>query len=154
MDIEWLNTTTGHDIQRVVTAAYFALINITDTNSDFAIKNNARWFDVEQIPDLAFDHGTIISRGLSHLQETLRNEPIGFELLPDKFTIRELQTLYEVILGCTLDNRNFRKKILKSTYLVQLEEKQSGVAHKPAYYYRFDRKLYEKHKKDSLGFNF
>lgn len=154
VDIEWLNTTTGHDIQRVVTAAYYALINITDTNSDFAIKNNASWFDVERIPDLAFDHGTIISRGLSHLQETLRNEPIGFELLPDKFTIRELQTLYEVILGCTLDNRNFRKKILKSTYLVQLEEKQSGVAHKPAYYYRFDRKLYEKHKKDSLGFNF
>jgi 8-oxo-dGTP diphosphatase len=154
VDIEWLKTTTGHDIQRVVTAAYFALINITDTNSDFAIKNNARWFDVEQIPDLAFDHGSIISKGLRHLQETLRNEPIGFELLPDKFTIRELQTLYEVILACTLDNRNFRKKILKSTYLIQLKEKQSGVAHKPAYYYRFDRKLYEKQKKESLGFNF
>jgi len=154
MDIAWLNETTGHKIQRVVTAAYYSLINITDTNSDFAIKNNATWIDVKQVPYLAFDHATIITNGLAHLQLTLRNEPIGFELLPEKFTIRELQTLYEVILDCTLDNRNFRKKILKSTYMVQLEEKQSGVAHKPAYYYRFDRNIYEKHKKESLGFNF
>jgi len=154
MDIAWLNETTGHKIQRVVTAAYYSLINITDTNSDFAIKNNATWIDVKQVPDLAFDHATIISNGLAHLQLTLRNEPIGFELLPEKFTIRELQILYEVILDCTLDNRNFRKKILKSTYMVQLEEKQRGVAHKPAYYYRFDRNIYENYKKESLGFNF
>lgn len=154
MDIAWLNETSGHKIQRVVTAAYYSLINITDTNSDFAIKNNATWIDVKQVPDLAFDHATIISNGLAHLQLTLRNEPIGFELLPEKFTIRELQTLYEMILDCTLDNRNFRKKILKSTYMVQLEEKQRGVAHKPAYYYRFDRNIYEKYKKESLGFNF
>ena len=154
VDLEWLSSTTGHEIQRVVTAAYYSLINISETNSDFAIKNNASWIDVKQVPDLVFDHACIISSGLSHLQGTLRSEPIGFELLPEKFTIRELQILYEVILDCTLDNRNFRKKILKSTYLVQLEEKQSGVAHKPAYYYRFDRNLYEKHKKESLGFNF
>lgn len=154
MDIEWLNATTGHKIQRVLTAAYYSLINISDTNKEFAIKNNATWIDVKHIPKLAFDHGSIISRGLAHLQLALRNEPIGFELLPEKFTIRELQTLYEVILDCTLDNRNFRKKILKSKYLVQLEEKQSGVAHKPAYYYRFDRNIYEKYKKESLGFNF
>ena len=109
---------------------------------------------MKQVPDLVFDHESIISRGLAHLQLALRNEPIGFELLPEKFTIRELQTLYEVILDCKLDNRNFRKKILKSSYMVQLEEKQRGVAHKPAYYYRFDRKIYEKHKKESLGFNF
>jgi len=153
MDIAWLNTTTGHQIQRVVTAAYYSLINITDTKSEFAIKNKATWIDVKQVPALAFDHGCIISRGLDHLQHALRNEPIGFELLPDKFTIREVQTLYEVILDCSLDNRNFRKKILKSKYIVQLEEKQSGVAHKPAYYYRFDREIYEKHKKESLGFN-
>jgi len=153
-DISWLNETTGHIIKRVVTAAYYSLININDTNRDFAIKNNASWIDVKQIPQLAFDHAAIICRGLDHLQHSLRNEPIGFELLPEKFTIRELQTLYELILDCTLDNRNFRKKILKSSYLVQLEEKQTGVAHKPAYYYRFDRSIYDKHKKESLGFNF
>lgn len=152
-DIAWLLETTGHRIQRVVTAAYYSLINISNTNSHFAIENKARWIDIKHIPHLAFDHAKIISRGLAHLQHTLRNEPIGFELLPEKFTIRELQTLYEVILDCRLDNRNFRKKILKTKYLVQLEEKQSGVAHKPAYYYRFDRAIYEKYKKESLGFN-
>lgn len=153
-DINWLNETTGHIIKRVVTAAYYSLLNISITNSDFAIKNNASWMDVKQIPKLAFDHASIISRGLAHLQLALRNEPIGFELLPEKFTIRELQILYEVILDCTLDNRNFRKKILKSPYLVQLEEKQAGVAHKPAYYYRFDRNIYDQYKTESLGFNF
>jgi len=153
MDIQWLKETTGHKIERVVTAAYYSLINITNTNSAFAIKNKATWMDVKQVPELAFDHSTIITRGLAHLQQRLRSEPIGFELLPEKFTIRELQSLYEVILDCELDNRNFRKKILKSKYLVQLDEKQSGVAHKPAYYYRFDRSIYEKHKKEALGFN-
>ena len=153
-DMEWLNNTTGMEIQRVVTAAYFALINITESNSDFAIKNNATWIDIRDIPDLAFDHHEIIDRGLTHLQLFLRNEPIGFELLPEKFTIRELQSLYEVILDCNLDNRNFRKKILKSNYLIQLNEKQSGVAHKPAYYYRFDKHIYNKQKKEYLGFNF
>jgi 8-oxo-dGTP diphosphatase len=154
VDMDWLLDTTGLEIHRVVTAAYYSLINISETNTAFAIKNNASWIDVKQIPELAFDHGDIILKGLKHLQLSLRNEPIGFEMLPEKFSIRELQTLYEVILACTLDNRNFRKKILKSSYLVQLDEKQSGVAHKPAHYYRFDRNLYEEHKKESLGFNF
>lgn len=81
---------------------------------------------------------------MDHLQQDLRNEPVGYELLPGKFTIRELQSLYEIILDCKLDNRNFRKKILKSNYLVQLDEKKRGAAHKPAFYYRFDRNIYEK----------
>jgi len=153
-DMEWLNRTTGLEIHRVVTAAYFSLINITESNSEFAIKNNATWIDIKEIPALAFDHRQIIERGLEHLRKALRNEPIGFELLPDKFTIRELQSLYEIILDGKLDNRNFRKKILKSNYLIQLDEKQIGVAHKPAYYYRFDKKIYEEQKKEYLGFNF
>jgi len=154
VDMDWLLDTTGLQIHRVVTAAYYSLINIGETNTDFAINNSASWIDIKQVPELAFDHADIILEGLKHLQQSLRSEPIGFELLPDKFTIRELQSLYEVILDCSLDNRNFRKKILKSRYLVQLDEKQSGVAHKPAYYYRFDRTIYEEHKKESLGFNF
>ena len=153
-DIEWLNKTTGLEIQRVVTAAYFSLINITESKSEFAIKNNASWIPIKEIPELAFDHKDIIDRGLIHLRKALRNEPIGFELLPEKFTIRELQSLYEIILDCDLDNRNFRKKILKSNYLIQLDEKQIGVAHKPAYYYRFDKNIYDEQKKEYLGFNF
>ena len=154
VDMDWLNETTGMNIRRVVTAAYFSLINISKSKSDFAIKNNASWMDINRIPALAFDHSQIIERGLKHLQDALRYEPIGFELLPDKFTIREVQSLYEIILGYSLDNRNFRKKILKSSYMVQLDEKQCGVAHKPAYYYRFDRDNYAKQKKEFLGFNF
>lgn len=154
VDIDWLNKTTGLEIQRVVTAAYFSLINISESKSEFAIKNNASWINIKEIPELAFDHKQIIERGLQHLRKALRNEPIGFELLPEKFTIRELQSLYEVILDCELDNRNFRKKILKSNYLIQLDQKQVGVAHKPAYFYRFDKEIYETQKKEYLGFNF
>jgi ADP-ribose pyrophosphatase YjhB (NUDIX family) len=154
VDVDWLSKSKGVQIQRVVTSAYYALINIGESKREFAIMNNARWMEINQIPDLAFDHREIIDAGLEHLRQALRNEPIGFELLPEKFTIRELQRLYEAILDCTLDNRNFRKKILKSKYLVQLDEKQEGVAHKPAYFYRFDRDIYEDHKKAFLGFNF
>lgn len=154
IDLEWLKNTTGLDIQRVVTAAYFALIKINESDRDFAIKNDASWMDIKKVPALAFDHREIIDLGLAHLQKSLRNEPIGFELLPEKFTIRELQSLYEVILDCELDNRNFRKKILKSDYIIQLDEKQIGVAHKPATYYRFDRVIYDNQKKNYVGFNF
>ena len=153
-DMDWLLETTGLEIHRVVTTAYYSLINIGETNTENVIKNSASWIDVNEIPKLAFDHSTIIQEGLKHLQNSLRHEPIGFELLPEKFTIRELQTLYEVILDGRMDNRNFRKKILKSSYLVQSDEKQTGVAHKPAYYYRFDKPKYEEQKKESLGFTF
>lgn len=153
-DLNWFKETTGTDIHRVITTAYFALINISESNKNYAIKNNASWIDVHQVPRLAFDHQEIINKGLAHLQNELRNEPIGFELLPEKFTIRKLQTLYEVILNCKLDNRNFRKKILKAKHLIQLDEKQAGVAHKPAYYYRFDKEIYEHNRKNFLGFNF
>lgn len=154
IDLDWLNRTTGMEIHRVITAAYFALINISESKSEIEIKNNASWIDIKEIPELAFDHSQIIEKGLVHLRKTLRNEPIGFELLPKKFTIRELQTLYEIVLDCTLDNRNFRKKVLRSDYLIQLDEKQIGVAHKPAYYYRFDKNIYEIQQKEYLGFNF
>ena len=154
IDLDWLLETTGQRIHRVVTTAYYALINISESNRDFAIKNNARWTNINHIPALAFDHHEIILKGLKYLQEALRNEPVGFELLPDKFTIRQLQTLYEVILNCKLDNRNFRKKVLGTTYLVQLDEKQAGVPHKPAHYYWFDRNTYAREKKDYIGFNF
>lgn len=154
VDFQWLRATTGMNIHRVVTAAYYALINITEARNELVTAHHASWTDMKWIPALAFDHEEIIQAGLHHLQRTLRNEPIGFELLPERFTIRELQSLYEVILGHTLDNRNFRKKVLKARYLVQLDEKQEGVPHKPAHYYRFDRDLYEKINRDQNSFNF
>jgi len=154
IDVNWLLETTGHTIHRVVTTAYFALLNISRINRDLAIRNNASWVDIDKIPPLAFDHNEIIQTGLAHLRRSVRFEPLCFELLPAKFTIRELQAVHEAILGTSLDNRNFRKKAFRARYLARLDEKQSGVAHKPAYYYRFEREIYEQEKKDSYGFTF
>lgn len=153
-DIEYLRVETGHNIRRIVTAAFYSLVNIKEINQELAKSHNARWVDVRMLPELAYDHREIIEQGIDHLQDILRSEPIGFNLLPTKFTIRELQGLYEAVLEREFDNRNFRKKILKSEYLVQLDEKQAGVAHKPASFYRFDYEIYETKKKEHLGFNF
>jgi hypothetical protein len=106
---------------------------------------------LKSLPQLIFDHNLIITHALDTVRKELRSEPIGFELLPKKFTLRQLQNLYEVILGTPLDNRNFRKKISNLEYLIPLNEKEVGVNHKPAQYYRFDKKIYNKHQKD-LGF--
>jgi hypothetical protein len=103
------------------------------------------------LPTLIFDHKDIILKALDALRKELRTEPIGFELLPKKFTLRQLQNLYEVILGTALDNRNFRKKIGKLEYLIPLHEREVGVNHKPAQFYKFDKKIYKKQQKD-LGF--
>ena len=90
--------------------------------------------------------------GLIALRQSLIREPIGFALLPSKFTLSQLQRVYEVILGVTLDKRNFRKKVSRMKYLVSLEEKQIGVAHKPARLYSFDRDIYESTRKELLDF--
>ncbi|MDP4292735.1 MAG: hypothetical protein Q8908_16765 [Bacteroidota bacterium] len=81
------------------------------------------------------------------------NEPIAFELLPKRFTIRQLQNLYEAILGIEIDNRNFRKKVLNFPCIKPLEEKEKGVAHKPARLYKFDKNMYEKNTKQKMKYN-
>jgi len=153
-DLRWLRATTGIHIERVVTSAYYSLIRLDKTKKEHAIKNSAHWFNIEDKPALAFDHDEILEFALEVLRKELRFEPIGFELLPSKFTIRQTQLVYEAILGIKLDNRNFRKKLLKAKYLIELDEKQQGVAHKPARYYRFDKMIYERSKTEFLGFNF
>jgi 8-oxo-dGTP diphosphatase len=150
-DLLWLKTTSGLVIDRVVTVAYFSLVKIDESDPQAHINSNAFWLPVKNLPQLIFDHNQIISNALETVRKELRTEPIGFELLPKKFTLRQLQNLYEVILGTTLDNRNFRKKIGKVEYLIPLDEKEVGVNHKPAQFYRFDKKIYKKHQKD-IGF--
>jgi len=141
--------------ERVVTVAYYALVKMSDHRVQAATDARAAaWFAIDDLPSLAFDHDKILAMAHERLRGKVRYQPIGFELLPNKFALRQLQHLYEVILERPLDKRNFRKKILRSSYLIQLNEKQSGVAHKPAYYYRFDKEIYEEHKKENLGFNF
>lgn len=138
---------------RVVTIAYYALvslINKTLVAGDDA--KNAKWFPLSNIPKLAFDHKTIVNKALERLKGKIRYQPIGFELLPEKFTISQLQTVYEAILQKTLDRRNFRKKILKTNLLTELSEKQTGVAHKAATYYMFHKEKFE--QLSLQGFNF
>lgn len=138
---------------RVVSVAYYALvslINNTPTAGDDA--KNAKWFSIHDVPSLAFDHDKILRMALYRLKGKIRYQPIGFELLPEKFTLTDLQHLYEVILETSIDKRNFRKKIQKMDLLVELDEKQQGVAHKAATFYKFDKKKYE--QLSLKGFNF
>jgi 8-oxo-dGTP diphosphatase len=146
-----------HPLGRVVTVAYLSLIKIdayTITPASFAQK--AQWHSIPKVPLLAFDHKNILDNCLDALKQRIRVRPIGFELLPPKFTLTELQHLYEAILELDaekgLDKRNFRKKILSMDFIVDLNESQEGVAHRPARLYQFDKEKYEKFLAE--GFNF
>jgi 8-oxo-dGTP diphosphatase len=139
--------------ERVVSVAYYALVKLaaheTKAATDAA---DARWFPISRVPRLAFDHADIISTALSRLKGKVRYQPIGFELLPPKFTLSELQHLYEAVLETDLDKRNFRKKVLSFGLLFPLNETQMTGRHRPAQLFRFDANKYEKLKKH--GFNF
>ncbi len=138
---------------RVVTVAYYALVNLWEYRIEAATDaSDAAWFPITQLPPLAFDHGKIVQVALNHLKAKVRHEPIGFELLPKKFTLSQLQKLYETVLGQKLDKRNFRKKILKMNLLVALDETQKDVAHRAARFYEFDEQKYLQLKQK--GFNF
>jgi 8-oxo-dGTP diphosphatase len=114
--------------------------------------SDAAWFVIEQLPPLAFDHDKIVQVALNQLKTKVRYEPIGFELLPKKFTLSQLQKLYEAVLGQQLDKRNFRKKILKMDLLVALDETQKDVSHRAARFYQFDEQKHLQLKEK--GFNF
>ena len=155
---------------RVITVAYYALINIGEyilkaqTDGEITARSafrgflettrtkDAKWFSVEELPALAFDHEQILNAAKQRLKGKLRYQPIGFELLPTKFTLTQLQRLYETVLEQKLDKRNFRNKILKMKLLVDLEEMQAGVSHRPAKLYQFDKQRYQQLEK--AGFNF
>jgi 8-oxo-dGTP diphosphatase len=148
-DLEWLIETSGLRVDRAVTIAYYSLIKIAESN----ITEKTIWIPVNKLPQLIFDHNHIINKALDALRKEIRTEPLCFELLPKKFTIRQMQSLYEAVLGETMDNRNFRKKLRPLEFLIPLPEKEKGVNHKPAQLFKFDRKLYEKHRKVLSGFN-
>lgn len=129
---------------RVVSVAYYALVNLVKHPVHAASDaNNAKWFKIEDIPSLAFDHSSILSVAIGRLRAKVRYQPIGFELLPEQFTLSHLQQLYETILGVEkLNKRNFRTRILKMGVLQEVG-KQEGVAHRPAKLYSFDKDKYE-----------
>lgn len=139
--------------ERVVTVAYYALVNMNDYQVQAATDaSDAAWFSVHDLPPLAFDHDNILATALTRLKGKVRYEPIGFELLPPKFTLFQLQKLYETVLGRVLDKRNFRKKILSMDLLQELDEIQQNVPHRAAKLYQFDESKYLQLKEQ--GFNF
>jgi 8-oxo-dGTP diphosphatase len=139
--------------QRVVTVAYYALVNPEGHGVRAATDaRHAAWFAVHDLPPLAFDHDRILATAHQRLRGKVRYQPIGFELLPPRFPLRRLQHLYEVILGRRLDKRNFRKKILSMDILVELNEIEKDVAHRAAKLYRFDERKYRRKVRE--GFNF
>ncbi|MFP2959605.1 NUDIX hydrolase [Myxococcus sp. 1LA] len=146
--------TPGRDPRgRVVTVAYFALVKLSDHVPHASTDaKEAAWFSVWDTPKLAFDHADVLGTALQRLKGKVRYQPIGFELLPPKFTLTQLQRLYEVVLERELDKRNFRKKILAMDLLEELDEVEQDVSHRAARLYRFDHKKYKQLEK--AGFNF
>lgn len=146
--------TPGRDPRgRVVSVAYFALVKRLDYNlkpdTDAA---NAGWFALDEVPNLAFDHQQILDVAVERLRGKIRYQPIGFNLLPAKFTIPQLKNLYETVLGEDLDRRNFRKKILSMELLEELPETQEKVPHRAAKLYRFDPEKYRALEKEGFQF--
>jgi 8-oxo-dGTP diphosphatase len=142
-----------HPFGRVITVAYFSLIKIVNFNiQPSSIAQKAQWHSISNVKDLAFDHNEILSACFNRLKWLVRTRPVGFELLPPKFTLTELQHLYEAILETDLDKRNFRKKILSMNLLIDLEETQEGVAHRPARLYEFDGAKYQEFLDDGFSF--
>ncbi|MBK8259707.1 MAG: NUDIX hydrolase [Polyangiaceae bacterium] len=139
--------------ERVVSVAYYALVKLSDHRVKAATDaREAAWFSLSDLPPLAFDHDHIVETAIERLREKVRYQPIGFELLPPKFTLSMLQNLYEVVLEKELDKRNFRKKVLAMGFLEELDEVEQDVAHRAARLYRFDKKRYQELTKE--GFHF
>ncbi|MBN2214368.1 MAG: NUDIX hydrolase [Bacteroidales bacterium] len=130
--------------ERVISTAYFALIRIDDYNKELSLETTAHWWPISKKPALIFDHDKMVEMALERLKIRSKNRPIGFELLPRKFTVPQLQSLYEAINRRNLDKRNFRKKILSMNLLQKLNEKEKKTSKKGAFLYRFDKRKYNR----------
>ena len=139
--------------ERAVSVAYYALINIHDHDKELVNKFSAEWFPISKIPNLIFDHNRMVETAINHLRHKASHQPIGFELLPNKFTMPQLQKLYEAIYETPMDTRNFSKKLLSMNVLEKLPEKQKGHSRKGAFYYKFDPEKYQKFKNNGLSYN-
>ena len=137
---------------RVISVAYFALINIDKYSEDLMRTHHARWFELSKVPSLVFDHKHMVKLAKERLQQKVSNHPIGFALLPDKFTLPQLQNLYEAIYETTLDKRNFTRKVLALGILNKLKEKEKASSRKGAFYFTFDKAKYKKLESEGVRF--
>jgi len=130
-------------VERTISIAYYALINIHEHDKELVKEHGAQWFSIEELPDLIFDHPEMVKAAKLQLRYRASHEPVGFELLPDKFTMPELQKLYESIYQTSLDKRNFRRRILSMDVLVKTDEKEMKYSKKGAYLYKFNKEKYD-----------
>ncbi|MRR19627.1 NUDIX hydrolase [bacterium] len=138
---------------RVISTAYFALIGIHELDPEIRRQNGAHWRSISNLPELIFDHRKMVDRALIELVETVKVRPVGFELLPEKFTLVQLQNLYEAIYLRAIDKRNFRKKILSMNLLDKQDEKERETSKKGAWYYRFNEERYRELSRNGFFFN-
>jgi hypothetical protein len=130
--------------ERVISVGYFALVNyesIHPTGGEFS--EDSSWMDTEELPDLIFDHAAIIAEAAEALRRELYFKPVLYNLLPERFTMPELQNLYEIILGKSLDRGSFQRKMIRWDIFERLQERRTGVAHKQPFLYRFNKEKYE-----------
>ncbi len=148
----WLKLIDQGFADRVLTVGYFALINSTNVNL-CSEKYKIQWVPVEEANgmELAFDHNEILQKALDTLRDKVRTEPIAFELLPELFTLTQLQKLYEAITGNPIDKRNFRKKKQQMPFIVPMKEKQEGVSHRPARLFHFNREIFDNTRNERFG---
>jgi ADP-ribose pyrophosphatase YjhB (NUDIX family) len=137
---------------RVVSVAYFALINIAEYSAQLTADYEPHWFPLSEIPPLIFDHKEMILLAKERLKQKVTNHPVGFELLPEKFTLPQLQNLYEAIYESSLDRRNFSRKILSLGILRKLNEKERHSSKKGAFLFIFDRAKYQQLEHDGVKF--
>lgn len=155
-DVRWLERfhQLKSKIERIVTIAYLSMVKIDGKMEQLSDKYQACWMEVKQLKVLAFDHNQIIAEAITYIRQYVEMNPsILFNLLPRKFTASELRVLYQLVYDKTFDVRNFHKKITMMEYVVPLDEYQSGVPHRAARYYKFDRKIYNKLHATTKSFN-
>jgi 8-oxo-dGTP diphosphatase len=151
--VQTFGSVNRHPAGRVVTVAYCSLINVRHHKLKI-LDNELHWHDVQSVTDLAFDHQQIFTTCYQWLQKRIQEHPLGFNLLPRKFSLRDLQNLYEAILDTKMDRRNFRKKFFAMDFLIDINEMEQDVPHRPGKLYKFNYDKYEKKKKKWVGIDF
>lgn len=139
--------------ERVISVAYYSLINMDKFSSEVLEEYNAAWVKISDLPNLIFDHVKMITDTLSILKRKAATRPVGFNLLPEKFTLPQLQSLYEAIYQTALDKRNFRKKLNSMDILEKLEEKDKKSSKRGAFFYTFNKEKYDKLLEDGFYFS-
>jgi 8-oxo-dGTP diphosphatase len=140
-----------HPLARVVTIPYYSLVKIDECDLK-DVYGIVKWEKIDNINSLAFDHYAILKQCLKIMRKRIRQKPIGFEMLPHKFSLSQLQSFYEIVLDISMDKRNFRRKLKSLNLLIDQQENEQDVAHRPAQLYSFSKKKYESKKLN--GFNF